>query len=249
MTSFSACCLRQSAASTRSAMRGGSSSGHRLTAEGVTPTAFATADAVPPSSSMASVFFMMEPSLVHSSLFGKSTQALSWLNTGMTSLEARLTEISKDLKLSWADIARAAGRSGSAVTLWRKEGAKMSMDSAHALQKKTGYRAEWIAFGRGAKKVVPEDEDMLEPAERRFLEWFRDLTPTEQADEIQRVQEKAEHNREVARMLDARRPAADAPGHGHGRARPTVEGEFAGGLNTNFGEEDHFLKPIGGGDK
>ena len=52
-------CLRASAASTRSAIRGGRTSGHLTTAWYVTPICLAASDTVPPSNSMARVLSMM----------------------------------------------------------------------------------------------------------------------------------------------------------------------------------------------
>lgn len=127
----------------------------------------------------------------------------------MSTLADRLTEImvARNIKTK-AALARLAGVTDAGVHWMFNSAETLSLDTAMELQKKTKYRAEWIAYGRGAKKVdMTDDEDMLSPDEKDLLQWYRDLTPAQKLKQADDTRKMAEHNREVAEMLLQRQQA------------------------------------------
>lgn len=69
-------------------------------------------------------------------------------------LSDRVREAIETSKKSKADIARACEVTNAAVTHWISGGTKsMKADTALALEEATGYRARWILYGKGTKKL------------------------------------------------------------------------------------------------
>ena len=87
-------------------------------------------------------------------------------------LKDRINEIIK-AGYSKAEIARAAGKTPSAVTQWLTgETKEIKADSAAGIQAKTGFSAVWIATGKGPRYIKNKDEIDLDnnpayPAIRR----------------------------------------------------------------------------------
>ena len=69
-------------------------------------------------------------------------------------LSDRVREAIDGSKKSKADIARECGVTNAAVTHWLTGDTKsMKADTALALEEATGYRARWILYGKGTKKL------------------------------------------------------------------------------------------------
>jgi phage repressor protein C with HTH and peptisase S24 domain len=94
-------------------------------------------------------------------------------------LKDRIKEI-VDSGYTKAAIARAAGKTGAAVTHWLNgETAEIKSDAAAGIQEKTGFSAVWIATGKLPKRVpnidATESAQRLihtthhKPPERRFF--------------------------------------------------------------------------------
>lgn len=91
----------------------------------------------------------------------------------MSTLKDRLTEIMDAKGLKTGEIARAAGVSSSAVSQWLGKGGKdgkiiqtiKDIEAAYRLEVVTGYRAVWIAVGKGPKMVDASKEPQPQVAE------------------------------------------------------------------------------------
>lgn len=74
-------------------------------------------------------------------------------------LAERVTEVKDRMKWSKAELARAAEVSSASVTHWLSGATKeMSYESAKALQAATGYRADWLIYGKGPKRLEPAQQ-------------------------------------------------------------------------------------------
>lgn len=117
----------------------------------------------------------------------------------MQSLAQRIQEVIDKTGMSQADIARAAGVTDAAVGFWLT-GATHSLKGVTAakLETKTGFRAAWLASGKGPKLAAPsEGGDMLLPKEVELIQALRLLTDAEQEAHFRAIVEAARHNQAV----------------------------------------------------
>lgn len=115
--------------------------------------------------------------------------------------------------MSKADLARAAGVTDAAVTFWL-DGRTRSIkgETAARLETKTGFRAAWLASGRGPKLVAPSEKgDMLLPKEVEVIQALRELTDEERGRFMAQILHAASHNRAVIEQHLRRTGAASAP--------------------------------------
>jgi hypothetical protein len=77
---------------------------------------------------------------------------------GMTTLQKRLEELLAAMSWGEAELIRASGASRSAVAQWLGKGSKeiksIRMPYALALERETGFSAEWLAYGKLPKKAA-----------------------------------------------------------------------------------------------
>jgi transcriptional regulator with XRE-family HTH domain len=124
----------------------------------------------------------------------------------MKTLAERIQHVLDETGISKAELARAAGLTDAAVTHWLN-GDTRSIKGATAaqLETKVGFRAAWLASGKGPKLVAPSEKgDMLLPKEVQVIEALRHLTAEEQERFIAAVTEAARHNQAVVAQHIAR---------------------------------------------
>ena len=110
-------------------------------------------------------------------------------------------------KVSPARFAGAIGISKAALSLIESGGTKtLRHTTALAIQRETGYRAEWVNHGTLPKKVAdptPRHAAAQSPREEMMLELFRGLTPEQQRELVLEVNAAVTGNREIqARFLN-----------------------------------------------
>lgn len=112
-----------------------------------------------------------------------------------------------------ADLARAAGVTEAAVTHWLNGDTRsLKGVTAAKLETKSGFRAAWLATGKGQKLVdASAEHDMLLPKEVELISALRDLTDEEQARFFEAITQAAQHNRAVVQQ-HMRRMKPAAPG-------------------------------------
>lgn len=164
---------RATAASTRSAIRGGSSSGHLSTAWYEMPTALAADTVVPPSSSMA-LDLSIRP-LNHSSKWNATEVQTSGgkVPTVVHEYKDRLAAAMKGAKVSTADFARDLGLSYQAVKKVLN-GGQFGMENNLKAAKRLGVRSEWLATGKGLMTEPPAIQQR--PELKEIADEFAKLT-------------------------------------------------------------------------
>lgn len=147
--------FRATAATTRSASRGGNRSGHWEIAWELIPMASAALATDPPSISIAFAFCI--PRLLanlqtRSSTLTLHTSKLSYMQT----LQERIAELMAATGLTVGELADTAGVTSSAATQW-KDGPTKTLKAAPAarLSARTGFSALWLSSGEGPK-MAPE---------------------------------------------------------------------------------------------
>ncbi len=76
----------------------------------------------------------------------------------MSKLSDRVLEIRRELDISGVEFGDIIGISKSAVSkLELGKSMNLKLDHLYTLSDSTSYSAEWIAIGRGKKRVVPPD--------------------------------------------------------------------------------------------
>lgn len=104
--------------------------------------------------------------------------------------------------MSPADLARAAKVTPGAVTQWLDGTTKsLRAEKAAALEAATGFRATWIATGRGPKRIDEAEApgfqlDALNPEERELLQNYRDMLADDQQEFFSEIAKRATKMRE-----------------------------------------------------
>lgn len=128
----------------------------------------------------------------------------------MLTLAQRLQEV-LDAGHTRADLARFAGVTEAAVTHWMNGHTRSLKGVTTArLEQRTGFRAAWIASGRGPKLVAPSEQgDMLLPKEVELINALRLLTDDEREAHTKAIIEAARHNQAVVEQHLKRLAEAD----------------------------------------
>lgn len=117
----------------------------------------------------------------------------------MSTLAERINEILQSTGLSQAELARAAGVTEPAVVHWLS-GNTHSLKGVVAarIEATTGFRAAWVASGKGQKLISPsQEEDMLLPREVELITALRQLSPQQQEAFLAKIREEVERNQEI----------------------------------------------------
>lgn len=129
----------------------------------------------PPAYLMASDVFMSEI-LAHSNSDYKPTKKIN-ATVPVMELKDRIKEAMDGAGLKPLQLAKACKVTSGAVTQWTQGTTKsLKADTASKMEKATGYRADWILYGTGEKKVgaaLPPAPENLAFDEGTLLDMFR----------------------------------------------------------------------------
>lgn len=149
-----------------------------------------------------------------STLNGKQSRPVNRFGLRMLNqmgLRERVAEARGSVKMRPAEFARALGVSKAAMSLIENGTTKaLKHDTALAVQRVTGYRAEWINNGTLPKKINGAAQDgagynvpTLTAREEMILELFRGLTPEQQRELVVETMAQVEGNTYIQQHVKA----------------------------------------------